>query len=38
MDQLIIFNKLNKNVSSEKKMYHFISRTKHIISVCVEVG
>jgi hypothetical protein len=29
IDQLILFNKPNKNVRSEKKMDHFISQTKH---------
>jgi hypothetical protein len=28
MDQFILFNKPNKNVRSEKKMNHFIPRTK----------
>jgi hypothetical protein len=32
MYQLILFNKTNKNVMSEKKMDHFISQTKHILS------
>jgi hypothetical protein len=33
MDQLILFNKPNKNVNSEKKMDHFIPQTKHTLSV-----
>jgi hypothetical protein len=32
MDQLILFNKPNKNVRSEKKMNHFIPQTKHALS------
>lgn len=31
MDQLILFNKSNKNVESEKKMDHSISQTKHTL-------
>jgi hypothetical protein len=31
MDQLILFNKPNKNVRSEKKMDHFIPQTKHTL-------
>jgi hypothetical protein len=31
MDQLILFNKPNKNVKSEKKMDHFIPQTKHTL-------
>jgi hypothetical protein len=33
MDQLILFHKPNKKVRSEKKMDHFITQTKHTISV-----
>jgi hypothetical protein len=29
MDQLILFHKPNKKVTSEKKMNHFIPQTKH---------
>jgi hypothetical protein len=32
MDQLILFHKPNKKVSSEKKINHFILQTKHTIS------
>jgi hypothetical protein len=32
MDQLILFNKPNKNMRSEKKMNHFVPQTKHILS------
>jgi hypothetical protein len=32
MDQLILFNKPNKNVRSEKKMDHFIPQTKHTLN------
>lgn len=31
MDQLILFNKPNKNMRSEKKMNHFIYQTKHTL-------
>jgi hypothetical protein len=31
MDQLILFNKPNKNARSEKKMDHFIPQTKHTL-------
>jgi hypothetical protein len=31
MKQLIVFNKPNKNVRSEKKMNHFTFQTKHIL-------
>jgi hypothetical protein len=33
MDQLILFNKQNKNMRSEKKMNHFIPQTKHTLNV-----
>jgi hypothetical protein len=36
MDQPIIFHKLNKKVRSEKKMDHFISQTKHTISLALD--
>jgi hypothetical protein len=32
MDQLILYNKPNKNVSSKKKMDHFIPQTKHTLN------
>jgi hypothetical protein len=36
MDQLILFNKPNKNVRSEKKMNHYIPQTKHALRVAIE--
>jgi hypothetical protein len=32
MDQLILFNKPNKNVRNEKKMNHFVPQTKHTLN------
>jgi hypothetical protein len=31
MDQLILFNKPNKNMRNKKKMDHFITQTKHTL-------
>lgn len=33
MYQPIVFHEQNKKVRSEKKMYHFISQTKHTLRV-----
>jgi hypothetical protein len=38
MDQLILFNKPNKNVMSDKKMDHFIPQTKQARKVLAEAG
>jgi hypothetical protein len=32
MDQPVLFHKPNKKVSSENKMNHFITQTKHTIN------
>jgi hypothetical protein len=33
VDQLILFHKPNKKVMSEKKIYHFITQTKHTLNL-----
>jgi hypothetical protein len=38
MDQLILFNKPNKNMRSEKKMDHFIPQTKHALKEQLWLG
>jgi hypothetical protein len=35
MDQLILFHKPNKKVRSEKKIDHFITQTKHTLTICL---
>jgi hypothetical protein len=38
MDQLILFNKPNKNARNEKKMDHFIPQTKHTTRDALDVA